>query len=237
MRGTKLIGGKTWGVEDSAKRAAGYAAVDACVAPDTIVGLGTGSTAYWAIRRVGERVAEGWPIQAVATSLETERLCRELSIPLLGLLEGPPLDVAIDGADEVAPDLALIKGGGGALFRERAVALTARRFVVVATENKLVPHLGAFPLPVEVVPFAVRYVRREIEALGIPTTLRQRGETPFVTDNGNQILDCRASRIDDPVDLDRRLRAIHGVVSTGLFVGLTDRVYVAGSNGVREIAR
>lgn len=143
---------------DPAKRAAGYAAVDKHVVDGTCIGLGTGTTAYWAIERVGQRIAAGERISAVATSSETEELCRRLRIPLVALLE-EPIAVAIDGADEVAPDWSLTKGGGGALFREKAVALCAERYVVVVTEPKLVETLGAFPLPVEIVPYAIAYVR------------------------------------------------------------------------------
>jgi ribose 5-phosphate isomerase A len=151
---------------------------------------------------------------------------------LVELLERP-MAVAIDGADEVAPDWSLIKGGGGALFREKAVALACERYVVVVTAAKLVAHLGAFPLPVEVVPFAAPYVRREIErAWGdIAVTLRKTGERTFVTDNDNCIFDCRFDEILDPPALDAQMRAIHGVVATGLFFGMVRDVIVGEENG------
>ena len=221
--------------EDDDKRAAGYAAVDRLVADGMCVGLGTGTTARYAIERVGERVAAGERIVAVASSLATERLCRERNVPVVALMDRE-IAVAIDGADEVGPELALIKGGGGALFREKAVALAARRFVIIVTEEKLVPHLGRFPLPVEVVPFAAEYVLRRISALCPGGTQRRGGMTPYVTDNGNWILDCSFGRIDDARALDGRLRAINGVVASGLFAGLTDEVVVAGPAGVRTIA-
>jgi ribose 5-phosphate isomerase len=147
---------------DEGKRAAGFAAVDRFVRDQTCVGLGTGTTAFWAIERVGERVAAGERIRAVATSQATEELCRERGITLVafGACE---MDVAIDGADEVAADWSLTKGGGGALFREKAVALAARRFVVIVTPEKLVARLGAFPTPVEVVPYSLPYVAHAIE--------------------------------------------------------------------------
>jgi ribose 5-phosphate isomerase A len=223
-------------VSDAAKRAAGYAAVDACITESvTSIGLGTGTTAYWAIQRVGELVASGRSLVAVATSVESEQHCRALGIPLTGLLEGPPIAVAIDGADEVAPDFSAIKGGGGALFRERAVALAAQTFVLIVTAEKLVPVLGSAPLPVEVVPFSWRYVAREIGALGATWTLREKDGAAFVTDNGNNILDCRFGAIDDPAPRDRQLRAIHGVVTTGLFTGITSRVFVGALSGVYEL--
>jgi ribose 5-phosphate isomerase A len=223
-------------LEERAKRTVGRHAVDAYVRDGTCIGLGTGSTALYAIERAGERVREGWDLRAVPTSSETERLCREQGIPLRGLAD-EPIDVAIDGADEVAPDWALVKGGGGALFREKAVALAARSFIVIVTERKLVPALGTFPLPVEVVPFSARYVAREIAALGAEVSARERGGTQLLSDNGNTILDCRFGTIHDPSALDTMLRALHGIVATGLFVGLTSRVLVAKSDGSIEEAR
>ncbi len=232
------MGATRFANDDPAKRAAGYAAVDRYVRDGMCVGLGTGTTAYWAIERVGERVARGEQIAAVPTSSETESLCRELAIPLVEPL-AQPMDVAIDGADEVAPDWSLIKGGGGALFREKLIALLAERYVIVVTGEKLVPALGAFALPVEIVPFAEPYVRREIEVrCTVPAKRRASGNAPFVTDNGNWILDCRFGTIADPRQLDEQLRAIHGVVSTGLFYGVVDEVIAAGADGaVRFVSR
>ena len=220
---------------DDYKREAGYAAVDRYMRDGMCIGLGTGTTARWAIERVGERVAKGERIVAVGTSLGTETLCRERGILLLSLMERE-IEVAIDGADEVAPDLSLTKGGGGALFREKAVALAAKRFIVIVSEEKLVPYLGGFPTPVEVVPFSADYAAREIERLGAHGVMRRGGEiAPYVTDNGNWILDCRFERIDDPRVLEVRLRSIHGVVAAGIFCGLTSEVIVAGSQGIRTL--
>lgn len=219
-------------VEDQ-KRDAGFAAVDRFVRDGMCIGLGTGSTALWAIRRVGEMVARGAKITAVPTSRTTEDLCRELRIPLVELLASE-MAVAIDGADEVAVDFSLTKGGGGALFREKSVALAAARFIVIVDETKLVDRLGAFPTPIEVVPFAVEWVQREIARLHSDASIvRRGGATPFVTDNGNAILDCRFGTIDAPAQLATALRALHGVVDTGLFIDLTDEVVVAGASGVR----
>jgi ribose 5-phosphate isomerase A len=222
---------------DELKRAVSFAAVDRYVRDGTCIGLGTGTTARWAIVRVGERVARGESIVAVPTSVKTERECRELGIPLAALGERE-IDVAIDGADEVAADWSLTKGGGGAMFREKAVALAAASFVVVVTPEKLVARLGAFPTPVEVVPFTLRTVTRAIEAAHPLAGVRRRdaGGAPFVTDNGNAILDCSFGAIEDPLALDVALRAIHGVVATGLFPSaLTSAVLVAGSGGVRAL--
>jgi ribose 5-phosphate isomerase A len=223
---------------DEMKRAVAQAAVDRYVRDGTCIGLGTGTTAKWAVARVGERIAAGQRIVAAATSLQTERFCAEAGVPLVELGERP-IDVAIDGADEVAADWSLTKGGGGALFREKAVALEAARFVVVVTADKLVPHLGAFPTPVEVVPFTSRVVARALAQAFPQATIRTRGgETPFVTDNGNHILDCAFGRIEDPAALEARIRAVHGVVDSGLFVGLTGAVLVGRADGsVDELAR
>jgi ribose 5-phosphate isomerase A len=218
---------------DELKRAVGYAAVDRYVRDGTCIGLGTGSTARWAVERAGERVGRGEEIVAVATSVATERQCRELGIPLVPLGERE-IDVAIDGADEVAADWSLTKGAGGAQFREKAVALAAKCFVVIVTPEKLVDKLGAAPTPVEVVPFTLRTVTRAIEEAFPHAAVRRRGgETPFVTDNGNAILDCTFGRIDDPAALDAALRAIHGVLATGLFpAALTGAVLVAEPGGI-----
>ncbi|MBV8153854.1 MAG: ribose-5-phosphate isomerase RpiA [Candidatus Eremiobacteraeota bacterium] len=225
--------------DDPAKRAAGYAAVDRYVTTGTCIGLGTGTTAYYAIERVGQRVAAGERISAVPTSVETERLCARWNVPVAALLENP-MPVAIDGADEVAPDWSLTKGGGGALFREKAVALSAERFVVIVTESKLVRALGTFPLPVEIVPYAAPYVRREIERRFPRIEIVRRGtpDRPFVTDNDNWIIDCHFGRIDEPRALDDVLRSIHGVVASGIFWGIASDVIVGDPSGtVRTLER
>ncbi|HEY0383826.1 MAG TPA: ribose-5-phosphate isomerase RpiA [Candidatus Elarobacter sp.] len=225
--------------EEERKREVGFAAVDRYVRADTCIGLGTGSTARWAVARVGERVAAGERIVAVATSAATERQCRELGIPLVALGDRE-IDVAVDGADEVASDWSLTKGGGGAMFREKAVALAAKTFVVIVTPEKLVTRLGAFPTPVEVVPFALASVIGAISTALPHVSIKQRKTdlAPFVTDNGNLVIDCSLGPIADPEISDIVLRAIHGVVATGLFPSsLTRAVLVADAGGVRELAR
>jgi ribose 5-phosphate isomerase A len=223
--------------EEQAKRRAGRFAIDTFASEPACIGLGTGSTAYYAIERAGELVAGGIALRAVATSLETERLCREFGVPLVRF-GTEPIAVAIDGADEIDPQWSLIKGGGGALFREKAIAIAAASFIVVATARKLVPILGAFPLPVEVVPFSMLYVTREIEALGATVTVRERDGAPLWSDNGNAIFDCRFGTIPRPQELDTILHGIHGVVSTGIFIGLTSRIVLASEDGsVRELSR
>jgi len=202
------------------------------------VGLGTGPTAYWAIRRVGELVAGGAKISAVCTSVATEALCREAGVPVLGVLE-QEMHVAIDGADEVAPDFSLIKGAGGALLREKAVALAAKTFVVVVDERKIVKQLGAVPVPVEVVPFTLPWVTRELGRSypNAVVVLRGGAAKPYLTDNQNVILDCTFGAIEAPAALHAALRSIHGVVDTGLFVGLTSTVLVGGPGGLSELQR
>lgn len=219
--------------KDAAKRAAARRAVT-LVQDNTIVGLGTGSTAFHAIVRLGELVAQGLSIQAVATSLETERIARERGIPLL--TEFSHIDVTIDGADEVDESGNLIKGGGGALTREKIVAAASSREIIVVDESKQVAQLGAFPLPVEVLPFGRRFVSGVLEAMGCHVTLRRQAEQPFLTDNQNYILDCRFGKIEDPETLVLEINAIPGVVENGLFVGLSDVVLVGHAQGkVEEI--
>jgi ribose 5-phosphate isomerase A len=223
---------------DLAKRQAGEAAVDRYVRDGMCIGLGTGTTAYWAIQRVGAMVKNGASIGAVCTSIGTEELCRKAGIPVLGLLERE-MSVAIDGADEVAPDFSLIKGAGGALLREKAVALAAKTFVVVVDERKIVSGLGAVPVPVEVVPFTLPWVAREIGRAYPNAAIELRGGAgkPYQTDNHNVILDCRFGEIADPRGLDAALQSIHGVVDTGLFIGLTSAVFVGGAAGSSELKR
>lgn len=201
------------------------------VPPDSIVGLGTGSAASAFIRVLGERVRAGFPVRGVPTSLESERLARQCQIPLVELHEVDRLAVAVDGADEVDPALNLIKGYGGALLREKVVAAAAQRLVILVGKEKLVPTLGTRgKLPLEVVPFAWSFCQRELARQGIPGQLRQQSQTetprPFVTDNGNWILDCQIGTLDDPCELELRLREIPGVVGTGLFLNFADEVLV-----------
>ncbi|MDP5170370.1 MAG: ribose-5-phosphate isomerase RpiA [Bacteroidia bacterium] len=202
------------------------------VEPGMKVGLGTGSTAYFVIMRLGQRVAEGLEIVATATSKATELLATEQHIPLLPLEQIGRLDIAIDGADEIDPHLHLIKGGGGALFREKMVAMQARRFVIVGDPSKYVDTLGAFPLPVEVVPFAHELTRSKLESLQAHPKLRldDKGQ-PYLTDNGNYIYDCHVQRIPDPADFHSTLKSITGVVDTGLFIGLADQAVIGREDG------
>lgn len=216
------------------KQAAGERAAE-FVRDGMTIGLGTGSTAYWTITTLGAMVKDGLNIRAVATSEQTARLAAGLGIKLASFAEVKELDITIDGADEISPALDLIKGGGGALLREKLVAAASKRLVIVADERKRVPTLGAFPLPVEIVPFAWEVTARRISGLRCAPTLRLDEGKPFVTDNSNYILDCACGMIDDPARLNRELKLLPGVVETGLFVGMADVAVVAGERGVELI--
>jgi ribose 5-phosphate isomerase A len=207
------------------------------------LGLGTGRTAEHFVRCLGERVRDGLDLVAVATSERTAALAASTGIRVTTLDAEPVLDLAVDGADEIDPALRLIKGGGGALLREKIVANAARRFVVIAEEAKFVEALGAFPLPIEVVPFGLaateRAIVRTLERLGLPgqITLRQSDGTALLTDNGNRILDARLGVIREPEVLALALAAIPGVVEHGLFIGMASTAIIAGEHGVKRISR
>ncbi len=201
------------------------------------VGLGTGTTSRYVVELLGERVRGGMKIIGVPTSNASAELAQSVGIPLSTLAETPELDVNLDGADEVGPDLALIKGGGGALLHEKIVASAAREFIVVVGEGKVVPKLGAFPLPVEVIPFAGPLVQSRLEKLDAHPNLRMAGDSPYLTDEGNWIYDCRFGAIPDPERTAAALRAIVGVVEHGLFLKMATRVIVADAGGVTEMAR
>jgi ribose 5-phosphate isomerase A len=189
-----------------------------------VVGLGTGSTAYYFTSKLGELVQQGLNIKGVPTSKKTETLANELGIPLVSFNEIEQIDVAVDGADEVDADLNLIKGGGGALLREKIIAASAKTFIVIADSQKNVDTLGTFPLPVEVVPFGLEMTIKHIRDLGGKTELRQQQGNPFLTDNGNYILDTNFQEIKEPKELEKKLNLIPGVVDNGLFVGMAEAV-------------
>jgi ribose 5-phosphate isomerase A len=224
--------------KEAAKRLVGFAAVDRYVEAGMCVGLGTGTTAYWAIKRTGERVAAGEKLEAIVTSAATEQLCREFGVPVIPFMSRD-IDVAIDGADEVAPDWALTKGGGGALFREKAIAIAAKRFIVIVDDSKVVDQLGRFPTPVEVVPFTLPWVQREIarQCPSAKVSERVRDGKPYRTDNGNAILDCAFGAILEPGTLAATLEAIHGVLDVGIFLDLADAVLCTADAGVRELTK
>jgi ribose 5-phosphate isomerase A len=222
---------------DREKTVAAAAAV-ALVQDGMRVGLGTGSTAAIAVKLLGERVRGGLRITGIPTSERTRELATQLGIPLTDFTKTQELDIAIDGADEADRRLRLIKGGGGALLREKIVASTAKRFVVIADSSKLVERLGKFPLPVEVVKFAAPLVAKKLAALGGAPTLRTLPTgAPFVTDEGNHILDARFGAIADPESVARALADTPGVVDHGLFLGMTHTLVVGRGDRAEVIER
>ncbi|TRZ36964.1 ribose-5-phosphate isomerase RpiA [Niallia circulans] len=206
------------------KAAVGEKAAVDYVKDGMVVGLGTGSTVYYTILKIGEMIQQGMKVQGVATSVQTEKLAEEQGIPLLTLDEVESIDVAIDGADEIDHHFYAIKGGGGALLREKIIAKASNKFVVVADSKKIVQKLGSFPLPVEVIPFGVRKTESYIQRFGCQTLLRMNGDTPYVTDNGNYIIDCTFDVIADPKQLEKDLNNITGVVENGLFIDMVKEV-------------
>jgi ribose 5-phosphate isomerase A len=228
---------------DAQKRAAAARAVE-FVTSGMRLGLGTGSTAKHFVELIGERVRAGLDIIAVPTSEATHADAKRCGIPLTTLDETPALDLTVDGADEVGPDLSLIKGGGGALLREKIVAAASKRMIVIADASKWVAQLGQFPLPIEIAPFGFEATRRAVEAaISViqpcgPLTLRtaQNGHA-FVTDGGHWIIDAALSRIDDPKALAQKLSAVPGVMEHGLFVDMAATVIIGEPDGIRVVER
>lgn len=220
---------------DREKEAAARASVK-LVRDGDIVGLGTGSTAAYAVRFLGERVRAGLKIRGIPTSIHTQELAASLGIPLTTLDEVQTIDITIDGADEVDPQLRLTKGGGGALLREKIVASATRNFVIIADSSKQVPVLGKFPVPVEIIKFAEALVAKKIAALGAAVTVRGTSSgKPFLTDEGNHILDCNFGQIPDPPQLARELEKMPGVVEHGLFIGMAAVALIGKGDGVIEM--
>ncbi|HSO76536.1 MAG TPA: ribose-5-phosphate isomerase RpiA [Blastocatellia bacterium] len=210
---------------ESKRRAAEYAV--SLVRDGQVLGLGTGSTAKFATEALALMVQDGLKIKGVATSKATALLAKGLGIPLVELNETANIDLTIDGADEVDPDFNMIKGGGGALTREKLVAIASKRRVMLVDESKLVDTLGKTrPLPVEVLSFCWVMTYRRLQALGCTPELRRAAGEPFLTDNGNYILDCAFSSIANPADLEKTIKLLPGVVESGLFVGLADALIV-----------
>jgi ribose 5-phosphate isomerase A len=224
---------------DELKRVAAERAVAEYVESGIVLGLGTGSTAAFVVRRVGELISSGEleDVRGVATSQRTAELAGEVGVPLVTLGEARP-EVAIDGADEIGPGLALIKGGGGSLLREKIVAHATEPsggLIVVADGSKLVDSLGEFPLPVEVEPFGWETSLQDLASLGCEPELRMDGKNPFVTDGGHYTADCRFASIPDPAGLEREVKSIPGALECGLFVGLARAAVVSRPDGTEII--
>lgn len=218
--------------QEAGKRAAGEAALQ-YVPEGALVGLGTGSTVKYFLLALGKKVKSGFRVQGIPTSQETARLANDLNIPLLPNEGDWKLDLAVDGADQVDPQFQLIKGGGGALLREKIVASAARQFIVIVDEAKWVPVLGMpMPIPVEVIPFGWPNTQRHIQALGWSSRLRKKNNEVFKTDEGNVILDVEVDRIENPTILEAQLNGIPGVVENGLFVNRTSIVILGSTDGI-----
>jgi ribose 5-phosphate isomerase A len=222
---------------DQEKEAAARASLH-YVKDGQVVGLGTGSTATYFIRLLAEKVKAGLRVRGIPTSERSRELASSMGVPLTALDECQDIAVTVDGADEVDPQLRLIKGGGGALLHEKIVASATRQLVIVADASKRVPTLGRFPLPVEVIKFAQAMVAKKIAALGAQVSLRRRPDgSPFLTDENNYILDCSFGQIADPDGLARRLSDMPGIVEHGLFIGMASTVIFASGKDVVEVHR
>lgn len=225
--------------QDELKQLAAAAAVDR-LQSGMVVGLGTGSTTRFALERIAELMRAGRleRIIAIPSSIQTETAARELGIPLTDFEAHAVIDITIDGADEVDPQLNLIKGGGGALLREKVLAQASRRNIIIVDASKLSERLGTrWALPVEVVPFARAAEERFLASLGAAVALRIRNGSPVLTDQGNLLLDARFGPIMDPARLAGQLSGRAGIVEHGLFVGLAHEVFVAGADGIRRLQR
>lgn len=221
---------------DWEKQTAARAAVE-LVQSGEVVGLGSGSTATHVVRFLAERIRnQGLKIVGIPTSQKTRKLAEQLNIPLTTLDENQQIDITLDGADEIDGDLNLIKGGGGALLREKVIASASRRLIIVADSTKMVTRLGKFPLPVEVIPFAQALIERRIRPLGAEVSLRRYAyDNPYVTDEGHHILDCSFGEIAHPRELADTLRSFPGVVEHGLFIGMAERALVGKDDKVIEL--
>jgi len=223
--------------QDEAKRMAARCALE-FVEDGMLLGLGSGTTSAIFIQELGERVKQGLRVRGIATSIASQQLAESLSIPITNFDESPLLDLAIDGADEIGPGLALIKGGGGALLREKIVESASRKFIVIADSSKLADQLGRFPLPVEVIKMALPIVTRKLEAFGLNPKLRHHPDgSIYITDEGNYLLDCACGTITNPAKTAAEIRGIAGVVEHGLFLGMASLALIAGDKGVTKIGK
>jgi ribose 5-phosphate isomerase A len=215
------------------KKQVGERAVD-FIEDGMIVGLGSGSTAYWMMKKLGERVSGGLNIKGIPTSSRTEGWAKEFGVPLTDFTHVVKIDLAIDGANEIDQNYNLTKGGGGSLVREKIVNSLADRLIIIADKSKMVTSLGSFPLPIEVVPFGVEITSKTIAETGCTPVLRKKSGETYISDNGNYILDCYFDSLPNPSRLHDQLKLIVGVVETGLFLNMTN-VVILGSNSGLEI--
>jgi len=224
-------------MSDDLKRSAALAALDE-IRDGMVVGLGSGSTASIFIRELGERVRSGLKVVGIPTSETSRRIAEEVQVPLTTLGQHPRIDVTVDGADEVSPELDLIKGLGGALVREKIVAHATDRVVIVVDESKLVPVLGTHTgIPVEVIPFAIDVVIDRLNGWGGHGKIREKHGERFVSDNHNFIIDWKPGEIREPAVLEKQLKSVTGIVDSGLFCNVAQVVIVAGSTGIRRMTR
>lgn len=200
-----------------------------------VVGLGTGSTAFYLIEKVGEMVSKGLKLKAVATSQSTTKLAEEHGISLVAIDEVDKIDLAIDGVDEIDSNFNAIKGGGGALFREKMVANLAHRVIWIMDSSKVVDSIGAFPLPVEIIPYGHRHIIKKLEDLSLNPVLRINNESPFITDNFNYIVDLQLEKGFDIAAVSEKLQSVTGVLETGLFLNQCERIIIGTSNGARIV--
>lgn len=223
--------------KEELKKLAGEKAVE-YIEDGMIVGLGTGSTVEYTIKALGKIVRDGLDIKGIPTSMHTRKLALEEKIPLTTLEENPVIDITIDGADEVDSELNLIKGGGGALTREKIIAYHSQKEIIVIDDSKVVKALGIdFPLPVEILKFGYTSTQKQLESFGCTTDLRKIVDEPFITDNSNYIVDCEFERITNAEELEKEINNIPGVVENGLFIGLVSKVIVGGKQGITTLER
>jgi len=202
-----------------------------------ILGLGTGSTVDYALRKIGKMVNEGIKIKGIPTSFRTKKIAIEEKIPLTSLEDNPEIDITIDGADEVDSELRLIKGGGGALTREKMIAYYSKKVIIIIDETKVVKMLGIdFSLPVEVVKFGWTLTKNKLKEFNCNVELRKIMNNPYITDNSNYIIDCEFDRIKDPEQLEIDINNIPGVVENGLFIGLADEIIVGSKQGIKTLS-
>lgn len=218
------------------KKAAGERATE-FIEEGMVIGLGSGSTVYWALKKLGEMIEQGLNVKGIPSSLRTKEWAEEFNIPLTDFSEVQHINIAIDGADEIDPDFNMIKGGGGALLREKIIDAHADKLIIIADESKMVEGLGEFPLPIEVLPFGWQLAAGKITELGAKLVLRKRDGSVFISDNGNYILDCAFKTIPDPAHLHKVLKQLPGVVETGLFIGMANVVIISGTDGIKVLEK